>query len=77
MWKKIKSFFKNFEKKYDKKGPEYLSGKSKKPEIVLKDLQKKTKKELEKLGRKMGVELDRRLTKAKLISQIKKANRNK
>jgi hypothetical protein len=70
MWKKIKSFFNldyplNFKKE------------SKKPEIVLKDLQKKTKKELEKLGRKMGVELDRRLTKAKLISQIKKANRNK
>tara|TARA_B100001113_G_C21080376_1_gene609627 strand:+ start:395 stop:628 length:234 start_codon:yes stop_codon:yes gene_type:complete len=77
MWKKIKSFFNLDYPLNFKKGPEYLSGKSKKPEIVLKDLQKKTKKELEKLGRKMGVELDRRLTKAKLISQIKKANRNK
>ena len=40
--------------------------------IVAKDLKNKTKKELEKLGRKVGVELDRRLTKSKLIKQIKK-----
>ena len=32
-----------------------------------------TKKELEKLGRKYGIELDRRQTKDKLIKQIKKA----
>ena len=38
----------------------------------LKDLQKRTKVELEQLGRKIGIELDRRLTKAKLIQQIKK-----
>ena len=30
---------------------------------------KKTKKELEKLGRKIGIELDRRLTKHKLINK--------
>ena len=41
-------------------------------EINVKDLKKKTKAELEKLGRKIGVELDRRLTKDKLIKQIKK-----
>ena len=41
-------------------------------EIDVKDLKKKTKAELEKLGRKIGVELDRRLTKDKLIKQIKK-----
>ena len=44
-----------------------------KDEINLKDLNKKTKAELEKLGRKVGVELDKRLTKDKLIKQIKKA----
>ena len=46
-----------------------------KPEVKIADLQKKTKKELEAIGRKMGVELDRRLTKAKLIQQIKKLNK--
>ena len=44
----------------------------KKDEIDIKGLEKKTKKELEKLGRKIGVELDRRFTKDKLIKQIKK-----
>ena len=43
-----------------------------KNEINLKDLKKKTKTELEKLGRKVGIELDKRLTKDKLIKQIKK-----
>ena len=41
-------------------------------EVDIKGLKSKTKKELEKLGRKVGVELDRRLTKDKLIKQIKK-----
>ena len=45
----------------------------KEQEINLKNLKTKTKKELEKLGRKVGVELDRRLTKDKLIRQIRKA----
>ena len=45
----------------------------KEDEIDVKGLEKKTKAELEKLGRKIGIELDKRLTKAKLISQIKKA----
>ncbi len=44
-----------------------------KNEINLKGLEKKTKADLEKLGRKVGIELDKRLTKAKLIKQIKKA----
>jgi hypothetical protein len=61
MFKKIKQFF--FPQK-----PLIL-----KDEINLKDLNKKTKAELEKLGRKLGIELDKRLTKAKLITQIKKA----
>ena len=41
-------------------------------EVKSKDLKKKTKAELEKLGRKIGIELDKRLTKDKLIKQIKK-----
>ena len=41
-------------------------------EIDIKGLKSKTKKELEKLGRKVGIELDRRLTKIKLINKIKK-----
>ena len=68
----FKKWFDSVVKSYDK-----VNKPVKKKVIVMKDLQKKTKKELEKLGRNMGVELDRRLTKAKLISQIKKANRNK
>ena len=44
----------------------------KEQEINLKNLKTKTKKELEKLGRKVGVELDRRFTKDKLIKKIKK-----
>ena len=63
MFKKIKEFF--FPKK-----PLIL-----KDEINLKGLEKKTKAELEKLGRKLGIELDKRLTKAKLIKQIKKATK--
>ncbi len=63
MFKKIKEFF--FPKK-----PLIL-----KNEINLKGLEKKTKAELEKLGRKIGIELDKRLTKAKLIKQIKKATK--
>tara|TARA_B100001057_G_C22751118_1_gene911846 strand:- start:790 stop:987 length:198 start_codon:yes stop_codon:yes gene_type:complete len=43
-----------------------------KNEVNLKDLNKKTKSELEKIGRKVGIELDKRLTKDKLIKQIKK-----
>jgi len=63
MFKKIKQFF--FPTK-----PLVL-----KNEINLKGLEKKTKAELEKLGRKIGIELDKRLTKDKLIKQIKKATK--
>ena len=38
----------------------------------LKHLKAQTKAELEKLGRKVGIELDKRLTKDKLIKQIRK-----
>ena len=64
IWKKIKSWI---VKPYMK--PLVLK---KKDEINLKGLEKKTKSELEKLGRKVGIELDKRLTKDKLIKQIKK-----
>ena len=65
IWKKIKSFFIS--------APLVLKKEVKK--IDTKGLEKKTKAELEKLGRKIGIELDRRLTKAKLISKIKKENK--
>ena len=62
LWTKIKNFI---TKPYMK--PLVL-----KNEVDLKDLKNKTKAELEKLGRKVGIELDKRLTKDKLIKQIKK-----
>jgi len=65
IFEKIKNFF--FLK------PLVLSKKVEK--LDLKGVEKKTKAELEKLGRKIGIELDKRLTKAKLISQIKKENK--
>ena len=61
IWKKIKKFF--------------ISARlimTKDMEIDLSNLKSKTKAELEKLGRKLGIELDKRLTKDKLIKQIKK-----
>ena len=39
--------------------------------ITIKDLKNKTKKELERIGRKLGIELDRRLSKTKLVNRIK------
>ena len=51
--------------------------KRKKKAIHLADLEYKTKKELEIIGRKIGIELDRRLTKQKLINRIKYKVRNK
>ena len=65
LWKKIKSFITR----------PYMKPLVLKDEIdtSLKNLKTKTKSELEKLGRKVGVELDRRLTKDKLIKQIRKA----
>tara|TARA_Y100001954_G_C15335729_1_gene372055 strand:- start:292 stop:501 length:210 start_codon:yes stop_codon:yes gene_type:complete len=65
LWKKIKSFFIS--------APLVLTKEVKK--IDTKGLEKKTKAELEKLGRKIGIELDKRLTKSKLISRIKKENK--
>ena len=62
LWNKIYSWFVKH----------YLKPLVLKNEINLKDLKKKTKAELEKLGRKVGIELDKRLTKDKLIKQIKK-----
>ena len=65
LWKKIKGFFFST--------PLVLKNEVKK--IDTKGLEKKTKAELEKLGRKIGVELDKRFTKAKLIAEIKKQNK--
>jgi len=61
LFKKIKNFF--------------FGEPVKQIEIDLKGLKKKTKAELEKLGREIGIELDKRLTKDKLIKQIKKASK--
>ena len=65
IFKKIKSIF--FSK------PLVLTNEVKK--VDLKGIEKKTKTEIEKLGRKIGVELDKRLTKQKLIQQLKKENK--
>jgi nitrogenase molybdenum-iron protein alpha/beta subunit len=43
--------------------------------ITRTDLKHKTKKELEIIGRNLGIEVDRRLKKDKLVAQIKKRNR--
>ena len=72
LWKKIKSFI---VKPYMK--PLLLTKEVKKKGVAIEDLQYKTKKELELIGRKMGIELDRRLTKQKLINKIKFKARNK
>jgi len=45
--------------------------KPKKEVISLKELKNKTKKQLESIGRRMGIELDRRLSKSKLVNRIK------
>ena len=66
LWTKIKNWITN----------PYMK-KEKKKDVMIKDLEKKTKKELESIGRKMGIELDRRLTKQKLINKIKFRARNK
>ena len=64
MWARILDFFKSG-----------APGIKRKPEIDIKGLEKKTKAELEEIGRKLGTELDKRLTKSKLIQQIKKINK--
>ena len=72
LWEKIKSWI---TKPYMK--PLKLTKEVKRKGVAIEDLQYKTKKELESIGRKMGIELDRRLTKQKLINKIKFRARNK
>ncbi len=72
IWEKIKSWI---TKPYMK--PLRLTKEVKQKGVAIEDLQYKTKKELESIGRKMGIELDRRLTKQKLINKIKYRARNK
>ena len=64
LWKKFKSLF----------NLDYPLILKKEDEIKtdLKHLKTQTKSQLEKLGRKIGIELDKRLTKDKLIKQIRK-----
>ena len=71
LWKKIKWFLLSG-------APAVEKPKKKSTTITVKDLKNKTKKELERIGRKLGIELDRRLTKSKLINKIKfKAKMNR
>ena len=72
LWAKIKNWI---TKPYMK--PLRLTKEVKSRGVAIEDLQYKTKKELELIGRKMGIELDRRLTKQKLINKIKFKARNK
>ena len=72
LWNKIKNWI---TKPYMK--PLMLTKEVKSKDIMIKDLEKKTKKQFELIGRKMGIELDRRLTKQKLINKIKFRARNK
>tara|TARA_E500000178_G_scaffold182215_1_gene180826 strand:+ start:817 stop:1035 length:219 start_codon:yes stop_codon:yes gene_type:complete len=71
VFKVIKKFFDSVVKSY------MLEDKPKQKAVSLADLEYKTKKELETIGRKIGIELDRRLTKQKLINRIKYKVRNK
>ena len=64
LWKKIKWFLLSG-------APAVEKPKKKNTTITVKDLKNKTKKELERIGRKLGIELDRRLTKSKLVNRIK------
>ena len=73
IWKKLKEDLKKLTNFLVGTKPLVLKNEVKK--IDTKDLNKKTKAELEKLGRKIGIELDKRLTKAKLIAEIKKQNK--
>lgn len=43
--------------------------------VDTKNLEKKTKAEIEKLARKVGVELDKRLTKKNMIKEFKKQSK--
>ena len=64
LWKKIKWFLLSG-------APAVEKPKKKSTVITVKDLKNKSKKELERNGRKLGIELDRRLTKSKLVNRIK------
>lgn len=74
MFKFVKKFFDGVVKSYMSYMPKE---KPKNKAVHLADLEYKTKKELEIIGRKIGIELDRRLTKQKLINRIKFKVRSK
>ena len=65
LWKKIKWFLLSGAPGINKEP------KKKSTVILIKDVKNKTKKELERIGRKLGIELDRRLSKSKLVNRIK------
>ena len=76
MFNVIKKWLDSVLKSYDKQ-PKFLSRKKKSVVVRVGDLQYKTKKELEIIGRKIGIELDRRYTKQKLINKIKFKAKNR
>ncbi len=69
--------FNIFKKWFDSVVKSYEQPKKKSVIVRVGDLQYKTKKELENIGRKIGIELDRRYTKQKLINKIKFRVKNK
>ena len=69
--------FNIFKKWFDSVVKSYEQPKKKSVIVRVGDLQYKTKKELENIGRKIGIELDRRYTKQKLINKIKFKAKNR
>ena len=70
---KIKEFIAKIKSLFVKKLDVNNDGKLDKADI--KALKEKTKDELEEIGRDLGVELDKRLAKSKLIKEIEKINK--
>ena len=69
----IKEFIAKIKSLFVKKLDVNNDGKLDKADI--KALKEKTKDELEEIGRDLGVELDKRLAKSKLIKEIEKINK--
>ena len=71
--KTIKEFIAKIKGFFVKHGDINKDGVLSKEDLV--SLKNKTKDELEKIGRDLGIELDKRLAKSKLIKEIKKINK--
>tara|TARA_Y100001937_G_scaffold49337_1_gene68743 strand:+ start:674 stop:907 length:234 start_codon:yes stop_codon:yes gene_type:complete len=71
--KTIKEFIAKIKGFFVKHGDINKDGVLSKEDLV--SLKNKTKDELENIGRDLGIELDKRLAKSKLIKEIKKINK--